>query len=132
MPICFAHRVGGGEIRPPRSVWGRNWPASGGGYFRLLPYAVSRRLLRAVNQGEARSAVFYMHPWEIYLGQPRVEGIALKSRFRHYVKYSGGTEARLCLAAGFFLGPHGRGLRRRTGQPPKPGGHALRRHGAGG
>ncbi len=28
-------------------VWGRNWPAGGGGYFRLLPYEVSRRFISA-------------------------------------------------------------------------------------
>ena len=92
----FAHRVGGLVEIPPTTVrlGGRNWPASGGGYFRLLPYGVSRRLLRAVKQGEGRSAVFYMHPWEIDPGQPRVDGIALKSRFRHYVNI-GRTESRL-------------------------------------
>jgi polysaccharide deacetylase family protein (PEP-CTERM system associated) len=61
-----------------------NLPAGGGGYFRLLPYAVSRGLIRRVNDTEGRSAVFYFHPWEIDAEQPRVRGISLKTRFRHY------------------------------------------------
>jgi polysaccharide deacetylase family protein (PEP-CTERM system associated) len=64
---------------------GRNWPASGGGYFRLLPYAVSRWSLGRVNAREGRAAVFYLHPWEIDPGQPRVPGLSLKSGFRHYL-----------------------------------------------
>lgn len=63
----------------------RNWPSSGGGYFRLLPYALSRWLLRSVNDGDRQAAIFYFHPWEIDADQPRVEGIDAKTRFRHYV-----------------------------------------------
>ena len=65
--------------------FGRNLPASGGGYFRLLPYAVSRWSLGRVNAHEGRAAVFYLHPWEIDPGQPRVPGLSLKSGFRHYL-----------------------------------------------
>jgi polysaccharide deacetylase family protein (PEP-CTERM system associated) len=67
------------------SVLGRNLPAGGGGYFRLLPYAVSRALIRRVNEVDRRPAIFYFHPWEIDPGQPRVPGTSLKTRFRHYV-----------------------------------------------
>ncbi len=63
----------------------RNLPAGGGGYFRLLPYALSRWMMRKVNDDDGESAIFYFHPWEIDPGQPRPEGIDLKSRFRHYV-----------------------------------------------
>jgi polysaccharide deacetylase family protein (PEP-CTERM system associated) len=64
---------------------GRNLPASGGGYFRLLPYAASRGLLRLAGSGRARARIFYMHPWEVDPAQPRVSGLPLLSRFRHYV-----------------------------------------------
>jgi polysaccharide deacetylase family protein (PEP-CTERM system associated) len=72
---------------PPTTVplAGRNLPAAGGGYFRLLPYAASRWLIGRVNRLEARPAMFYFHPWEVDPGQPRVPGAPLKSRFRHYV-----------------------------------------------
>ncbi len=66
-------------------VAGRNLPASGGGFFRLLPYAVSRAAFRRVNRVENRPAIFYMHPWEIDAAQPRVAGLSAKSRFRHYL-----------------------------------------------
>jgi len=66
-------------------LFGRNFPASGGGYFRLLPYAVSRWSIGRVNAAEGRAAVFYLHPWEIDPGQPRVPGLSAKSSFRHYL-----------------------------------------------
>jgi polysaccharide deacetylase family protein (PEP-CTERM system associated) len=63
----------------------RNLPAGGGGYFRLLPYALSRWMMKRVNQADRQSAIFYFHPWEVDPGQPRPEGVGAKSRFRHYV-----------------------------------------------
>jgi polysaccharide deacetylase family protein (PEP-CTERM system associated) len=62
-----------------------NLPAGGGGYFRLMPYAVSRALIRRVNKMDGRAAVFYFHPWELDPGQPRVAAANLKSRMRHYL-----------------------------------------------
>lgn len=59
-------------------------PWGGGGYFRLLPYAVFRRgVIRILNSGAPY--VFYIHPWEIDPGQPRVKGLSPLARFRHYV-----------------------------------------------
>ena len=75
-------------------VMGRNLPAGGGGYFRLAPYKLSRWALRRVNTIDRRPAIFYMHPWEIDPGQPRVAGVNLKTRFRHYVNLAR-TESRL-------------------------------------
>ncbi|MEO9077802.1 MAG: XrtA system polysaccharide deacetylase [Rhodanobacter sp.] len=65
--------------------WGRNWPCGGGGYFRLLPYALFKGGLRRVNRQEQSSGVFYFHPWEIDPQQPRVPGVTLKNRVRHYL-----------------------------------------------
>ena len=84
----FAYRVGTGLLEVPVTtvrMLNRNLPSSGGGYFRLLPYSMSRWLLRRVNQEDREAAVFYFHPWEIDVGQPRVPGIDLRTRFRHYV-----------------------------------------------
>lgn len=75
-------------------LFGRNLPASGGGYFRLAPYPVSRWALRRVNGEERRSAVFYMHPWEIDPDQPRIARTSLKTRVRHYLNLHK-TESRL-------------------------------------
>ncbi len=74
------------ELPPTTVAWaGRNLPAAGGGYFRLLPYWLTSRLIRRVNQTEGQSAMFYFHPWEVDPGQPRIPGAPLKSRLRHYV-----------------------------------------------
>jgi polysaccharide deacetylase family protein (PEP-CTERM system associated) len=84
----FAFEVRPGLLEIPITtlrMLGRNLPSSGGGYFRLLPYALSRWMLRRVNQGEGESGIFYFHPWEIDSAQPRVAGISSKTRFRHYV-----------------------------------------------
>lgn len=62
---------------------GRRIAAAGGGFFRLLPYAISRRAIANVNR-EGQAAMTYFHPWEIDTGQPRVPGAPLKSRVRHY------------------------------------------------
>lgn len=72
----------------------RNLPAGGGGYFRLLPYALSRGMMRRVNRQDGQPAIFYCHPWELDPGQPRMAGVGLKTRFRHYVNL-GRMEARV-------------------------------------
>lgn len=64
---------------------GRRVPASGGGFFRLLPYALSRALMRRAAQELKCPPIFYMHPWEVDPGQPRVSGASVKSQFRHRV-----------------------------------------------
>ncbi len=84
----FAYDVRPGLLEIPVTtlrVLNRNLPSSGGGYFRLLPYALSRWMLRQVNQGDQQSGIFYFHPWEIDFAQPRVAGIGAKTKFRHYV-----------------------------------------------
>jgi polysaccharide deacetylase family protein (PEP-CTERM system associated) len=63
----------------------RNYPCGGGGYFRLLPYAGFRWMLRRVNTADRQPGLFYFHPWEVDPDQPRVAGAPLKSRFRHYL-----------------------------------------------
>jgi peptidoglycan-N-acetylglucosamine deacetylase len=70
---------------PPTTVRfaGRNWPAAGGGYLRILPMAYTRWALNRVRQREGRPAVVYFHPWEIDPDQPRLSG-SVKSRLRHY------------------------------------------------
>ncbi len=93
----FAYRLASGLLEIPITtlrMGNRNLPSSGGGYFRLLPYALSRWMLRKVNREDRESAIFYFHPWEIDPEQPRVVGIDLRTRFRHYVNI-GRTERRL-------------------------------------
>ncbi len=63
----------------------RKLPCGGGGYFRLLPYRVSRWAMKRVNEQDGQSCIFYFHPWEIDPEQPRQTGISAKTRFRHYL-----------------------------------------------
>ena len=65
-------------------VCGVNLPIGGGGYFRLAPYALTRRGIRYVNICEREPVMFYLHPWELDPDQPRVP-MSRHHRFRHYV-----------------------------------------------
>jgi polysaccharide deacetylase family protein (PEP-CTERM system associated) len=83
------HRLalpGGGSLLefPPSTVrlGPMNLPVAGGGYFRLLPLAVTRWAIRRINR-EGLPFLFYLHPWEIDPDQPRMK-VGLKSRLRHY------------------------------------------------
>jgi polysaccharide deacetylase family protein (PEP-CTERM system associated) len=58
-------------------------PVSGGGYFRIYPYLLTRLALSRINRSERRPFIFYLHPWEIDPGQPRIRARWL-STFRHY------------------------------------------------
>ena len=94
----FSHRRGThGLVEIPMttlSLFGRNLPCSGGGYFRLFPYAASRWALRQVARADGKPCIFYFHPWELDPEQPRVADAPLKSRARHYLNLDR-MEARL-------------------------------------
>lgn len=84
----FVHRRQNGLLEIPATsvrLGGRNFPASGGGFFRLFPLWLSKAILNRVNSSDNERAVFYCHPWEFDPTQPRVKNAPLKSRFRHYV-----------------------------------------------
>lgn len=87
-------------------------PVSGGGYFRLLPYWLTSRGLRDINEREGMPFTFYLHPWEIDVEQPRVS-VNWVSRFRHYTNLDK-CEARLRrLLADFRFTTMSKVLRRR-------------------
>jgi polysaccharide deacetylase family protein (PEP-CTERM system associated) len=83
------------------SMFNRNIPSGGGGYFRLLPYRFSRWALRQIAEKDRKPIVFYFHPWEIDPEQPRIKGASLRSGFRHYVNLST-MERRLRAVLGDF------------------------------
>jgi polysaccharide deacetylase family protein (PEP-CTERM system associated) len=62
----------------------RGLPWGGGGYFRLVPYRLWCQGVRMILRS-GMPYVFYIHPWEIDPGQPRVKGLDVASRFRHRV-----------------------------------------------
>lgn len=85
----FPYRPGAGHLleipMTTLRLGGRNLPIAGGGYFRLMPYALFRTLLRRFHASDRKPGLFYVHPWEIDPGQPRVSAAPRLSRFRHRV-----------------------------------------------
>ncbi len=73
----FAHEMTPGLLEVPIAtvrIFRANWPAGGGGYFRLLPYGVSRWSLRRINAVDRQPAMFYFHPWELDPGTASCPG----------------------------------------------------------
>lgn len=58
-------------------------PIAGGGYFRLFPYPLLKKLLRRV-EAQGHPLIMYLHPWELDPDQPRMRGSFI-SQFRHYL-----------------------------------------------
>ncbi|MCC6502887.1 MAG: DUF3473 domain-containing protein [Deltaproteobacteria bacterium] len=97
-PVSFHDRYGfdgcsstpfrwpNGLMEVPLTVYrikGIALPLAGGGYFRLLPYMYFKYFFRKLNSRNERFT-FYLHPWEIDPGQPRIK-LPLSYRIRHYV-----------------------------------------------
>jgi len=92
----IALRFGDGTTELPISNYrlgGRILPLGGGGYFRLLPLPLFRAGVRRILDRDL-AYLFYLHPWELDPGQPRVASVPALSRFRHYVNLSR-TESKL-------------------------------------
>jgi polysaccharide deacetylase family protein (PEP-CTERM system associated) len=85
-----------------RRLGSRLLPWGGGGWFRLFPEGLFRRgFIKAT--AAAGGGIFYLHPWEVDPGQPRMEGIRRSYAFRHYVNLAKteGRLERLCRAVPF-------------------------------
>lgn len=65
-----------------KNILGYRLPVAGGGYFRLFPYWLNRLCWKSINK-QNKPFVFYLHPWEVDPGQPKVPVTGL-SKFRHY------------------------------------------------
>ena len=92
-PLPFQFNNGLSEI--PLSTYrfgGANFPLAGGGYFRLFPYVYFRHFFRRLNR-QGKPIVFYLHPWELDPGQPKMK-VRFNYRLRHYVNLEK-TERRL-------------------------------------
>jgi polysaccharide deacetylase family protein (PEP-CTERM system associated) len=66
------------------SVLGQRLPVAGGGYFRLMPYGLTRLAIKRLNTVERQPAVVYLHPWELDLHQPRLP-VGWLTRLRHSI-----------------------------------------------
>ena len=77
---------GGGRLAelPPATLSIGPWrlPAGGGAYFRLFPYSLIRSALTACEH-RGVPGTFYIHPWEIDPGQPRMS-VPWWTKLRHY------------------------------------------------
>ncbi len=85
--IHVVHEAGGRQLiefpMASARVVGCTLPVSGGGYFRVLPYAVTRFGLRRI--ARERPFVFYLHPWETDPEQPDLRHCASRlGALRHY------------------------------------------------
>jgi polysaccharide deacetylase family protein (PEP-CTERM system associated) len=82
----IAYRVTGNLHELPISnarIFGCAMPAGGGAYFRLIPFPLFLWMARSLVKSEG-AYLFYMHPWELDPGQPRVQGVSPFSMLRHY------------------------------------------------
>ncbi|MEM6414028.1 MAG: XrtA system polysaccharide deacetylase [Pseudomonadota bacterium] len=70
------------------TVFRRRVSCAGGGWFRLLPYEISSRLIKRASSELDGPVIFYFHPWEIDPQQPRIAQASLKSKVRHYTNLS--------------------------------------------
>lgn len=80
----FLHESGIIEFPMPVLKFGKlTIPISGGGYFRIYPYWLFRRLVRMYLKNND-VFVFYIHPWEIDVEQPLVKKLRFSYIVRHY------------------------------------------------
>lgn len=80
-------------------VFGKRFPFCGGGYFRLFPYSYTKFCMKRCN-AQGRPAVFYLHPWELDPGQPKIN-LPRSKAIRHYRNLDQ-TEKRLDALLGDF------------------------------
>ncbi len=94
---------------------GSRWPIGGGGYFRLMPGALTRAAMRSIEK-EGRSAVLYFHPYELdaaEMGELRRDGWQIPRRVGVTQSlFRGRVEPRLRkLLSSFAVSPIGDAIR---------------------
>ena len=67
-------------------------PISGGAYFRIYPYQLTKQAIKSVNRS-GQPVTFYLHPWELDPGHPRID-VPRRIALTHYFNL-GATERRL-------------------------------------
>lgn len=84
---------------------GFTMPISGGAYFRIYPYQLTKQAIKAVNRS-GQPATFYLHPWELDPDHPRID-VPRRIALTHYFNL-GATERRLRkLLCDFKMAPMG-------------------------
>lgn len=86
----FVHKIArasGTLVEFPLStlrIAGTNFPIASGGYFRCLPYGITRYGIAHLNTVEGKPAMVAFHPWELDPAQP-LPHVSLLRRYRHCV-----------------------------------------------
>jgi len=71
---------------------GFTMPISGGAYFRIYPYQLTKQAIKSVNRS-GEPVTFYLHPWELDPEHPRIN-VPRRIALTHYFNL-GATERRL-------------------------------------
>ncbi|HEY3362785.1 MAG TPA: polysaccharide deacetylase family protein [Methanosarcina sp.] len=74
----------------------KNIPIAGGFYLRFFPYEFIKKAIKTINR-KGKSAVIYIHPWEIDVNQPKIKDL----KWFHYYNISK-TEAKFKLLLNDF------------------------------
>ena len=81
------HTLANGLVEFPPSTYkvlGKTFPALGGGWFRIYPFAATRFILKSYEK-QKRPAMFYIHPYELGSQCPHLDHLSRVRKFRHYV-----------------------------------------------
>ena len=81
-----------------------NLPVSGGGYFRLYPFALTRFCLSRINRRAQHPFMFYIHPWEVDPAQPRLPVASRMAKIRHYINLATTERKLIALLHQFSFG----------------------------
>lgn len=71
-----------------KTIMGKKIIFSGGGYFRLCPYP----LIKQWSKGAPDYLLSYIHPRDLDGGQPMLDGLPLKRKFKSYVGTKGAAK----------------------------------------
>jgi len=100
-----------------RRTFGHNLPVSGGAYFRIYPYFLTRSNIHAL-EAQNRPVLFYLHPWELIADHPRVS-FHWKAQLTHYVNLRSTVPKLQRLLGDFRFGTLGEVLGQEVGEATK-------------
>lgn len=103
------HRLTNGlwEFPPSTfSLFGKVVPFGGGGYLRLYPVWLTRKLIRRQERSNI-PVMIYMHPYELGPVAPKITALSMYRRFRHYYNISNGLNRLERVLNGFSFAPAG-------------------------
>lgn len=85
------------------NILGANIPFSGGPYFRITPYFLTKMAIENINK-QGKPVQIYVHPWELDPDQPKLD-IRLDRRFTHYANIRSTAQKLKALFKDFKFAP---------------------------